>query len=176
MLASRETQVTCKTSVRGSSFVVEYPIISIQPSGRASDHRECVSCICLQGCHASIRDQPDIHPLSRLHALRGNSLCSFLLQYWLRTLSIVNNWHVVTVNVRGAGQRDSHHSELVPYASQRFHPLLHGNKFGTKHISLDGGLFLGVPIDWSHIQVDDETTSRTSRSLISRMIWVDEDA
>jgi hypothetical protein len=43
----------------------------------------------------------------------------FQCQFWL--LSVMDNRHVVTINIHWSGNGDTHHEELVSNAPQRLH-------------------------------------------------------
>ena len=99
-----------------------------------------------------------------------------LLQRRFGMLGVVNNRHVITVNVGWAHKLHSHQSQFVAKASQSFHTLFYGHEFGSKDASLNSGLFLREPDDGRHIQYNDKAHSRLTCYFVPCMIRVDEHA
>lgn len=96
-----------------------------------------------------------------------------LLQRWLRSLSIMDDGHVVSVYMRRVGPWHTHHPQFISYAAKGFHPLFHSNKFGSKHSRFNRRLFLQELRYGKHVKVYNETSSRSSRALVTRMIGID---
>jgi hypothetical protein len=57
-----------------------------------------------------------------------------LLQDRPRPLGVVNNRHAVSINICGANQGHSHHSQLVAEATTCFNPIIHCNTLSSKDI------------------------------------------
>ena len=95
-----------------------------------------------------------------------------LLQTRFRPGGVVDDRHVVTVNIGGSVHRDTHHAQLVPDAAQGFDALLHGNKLHANDSAFNSGLFLGVLAYQGLIQEDQTASAGTTIRLVPGVVRV----
>jgi hypothetical protein len=74
-----------------------------------------------------------------------------LLQDRLRSLGVMNNRHVLPINICGATQGHTHHYQLVAEATTGLNPILRRNKLSSKDTSLHSWLTPGEPHNWRHV-------------------------
>ena len=111
------------------------------------------------------------------HNKLANSVISnrvtLLLQSVLRMLSIINDWHVVPINIWWARNQYSYNPQLIPYSLEGFHDNLHGHKLRPKHRHLYRGLILGEPLNRRSFQEDKKSWARPPCLLLSRVVAID---
>ena len=95
-----------------------------------------------------------------------------LFQSRFGSLHIVNNRHVITVNIGRVWNLNSHHAQLVAKTTERFHALLHCNKLRAKDTGFNRSLLLREPDDRCHIQVNDKTCTRATRQFVPCVIRI----
>ena len=99
-------------------------------------------------------------PIISREALTDEVECyalKFLLQYRFRRRQVDKDRLIITVDERRTIDRNAKHIELVSKAPQLFCCLIHCNELTTKRASLHCSLILGMPVDWSIVQHDNES-------------------
>ena len=97
---------------------------------------------------------------------------TLLLQTGLRKLIIMNDQHVVTLDIRWATNLYSNHPQLILYSNKFLHENLHGQKLRLKHRFIYCDLLLGEPLDQRSVKEDEETRAGHPCLLFSCVVML----
>lgn len=73
-------------------------------------------------------------------------------------MSVANNRHVITINIAGSIDVDTHHAWFIAESAESVKASLHGNKFGTEDQCFACRLLLRKPFNQSRVDVDKEAS------------------
>ena len=76
---------------------------------------------------------------------------ALLLKCLLWVWGIIDNWHVITVNIWGTRCWNTHHHQLLSDGTQYVHSNLHSYKLCAKYWCFTFRLFLWIPINEWHV-------------------------
>ena len=96
----------------------------------------------------------------------------FLPQDWLQSLSIINNRHVITVNIGWSSQWHTHHSKIIYDSTEWFNSSIHWYKLIPKEGYLNIGLLLRQQSDQCNIHVDQKTSLWTFSCLVPGIVTI----
>ena len=122
---------------------------------RCGDVSSQGSSHCYQFTHSVVTDQVRLLPQIRLWAL-----------------CIMDNWHIIIIDICWTTYSHTHHPKLVVYSTHSFHPLLHCHKLCSKQRGFYRCLHLGKPVHKRRIYINKVACLGPSRSLIRGVVRV----
>ena len=110
-----------------------------------------------------------------------DTLYHSMVEYWvtifthstLRSLGVVYKRHVVSIDVWGSFDRNTHHPQLVSEPTECFRPVFHRHKLCTKKWCFNCRLLLGHPLNQSCVHKNKEPSPWLTCCFVSGMVAVD---